>query len=153
MKVEIFSSDVSDIIVVGGGIVGASVALGLAENQFKVTLIEHRVPPKFDESSIPDLRISAINSASVKLLKKLNIWHNVCSMRYHPYCCLKAWEWENSPLVFSTNDLGSLTHELGFMVENIVLQQALWNAITCHPQISVYCPSKVVSIQKKWPLF
>lgn len=49
--------------------VGGALALGLAQHGFTVTVIEHAVPAPFVADGQPDVRISAISSASVSLLK------------------------------------------------------------------------------------
>ncbi|MGC8074315.1 NAD(P)-binding protein, partial [Salmonella enterica] len=60
-----------DMIVVGGGMVGAACALGLGKQGNQVQLIEHAPLPQFQPNSPYDLRISAISVASVNLLKQL----------------------------------------------------------------------------------
>lgn len=69
-------------IVGGGGMVGGALALGLAQHGFTVTVIEHAVPAPFVADGQPDVRISAISSASVSLLKGLGsgIRFRVCAV-------------------------------------------------------------------------
>ncbi len=61
-----------DVAIVGGGLVGASVALGLAGSRLRVALIEpvplDARPPQWDERCI------AINHASVRVLQGLGVW-------------------------------------------------------------------------------
>ncbi|MDQ5891670.1 MAG: 3-demethoxyubiquinol 3-hydroxylase, partial [Pseudomonadota bacterium] len=85
-----------DAIVVGGGMVGAAAALGLAQQGFQVAVIEQDMPTPFDAASPPDLRISAIGYASVALLKELGAWQRVQQMRSAPYRRLETWEWANA---------------------------------------------------------
>jgi len=75
----------TEIAVVGGGMVGGALALGLAQQGFDVTVIEQAVPPIFDATEKPDVRISAISAASVDLLRGLGVWEAVREMRAHPY--------------------------------------------------------------------
>ncbi|MFH7168671.1 FAD-dependent oxidoreductase, partial [Klebsiella pneumoniae] len=56
---------VTDVAIVGGGMVGGALALGLAQQGFTVTVLEKAAPPAFDPASAPDVRISAISAASV----------------------------------------------------------------------------------------
>ena len=65
---------VTDVAIVGGGMVGGALALGLAQQGFTVTVLEKAAPPAFDPASAPDVRISAISAASVGLLKSLGVW-------------------------------------------------------------------------------
>ena len=56
-----------DVVVVGGGMVGAALACGLAQQQFRVAVIERAEPAAFDAASPPDVRISAIGASSVAM--------------------------------------------------------------------------------------
>ncbi len=134
-----------EVAVVGGGMVGAAVALGLAQRGFQVAVVEHDAPPVFDASAPPDVRISAISRASVDLLKSLGVWSAVRAMRCHPYRQLETWEWEQAHVVFDAHELK--LPELGFMVENAVLQRALWEALEAHPQVQLRCPARLAAIQ------
>lgn len=134
-----------EVAVVGGGMVGAACALGLANSGFRVAVIEHQAPAEFRPSSTPDVRISAIGAQSVALLQSLGIWDSVVAMRAHPYRQLETWEWESAHVRFSASELG--LPELGFMVENQVLQQALWQALVKHPLVTLYCPAQLTEMQ------
>lgn len=120
-----------DVIVLGGGMVGASTALGLARLGLQVALLEKALPPPFSPDSPYDLRISAISLASVELLRNLGAWEAVEAMRAHPYSGLETWEIEGFHTAFAAADLG--LDKLGFMVENNVLQRALWQSLQGYP--------------------
>ncbi|WP_409306338.1 3-demethoxyubiquinol 3-hydroxylase [Pectobacterium sp. B1J-3] len=135
-----------DAIVVGGGMVGAAAALGLAQNGLQVAVIEQVVPPSFDRESPPDLRVSAVGYASVALLKRLGVWQKVEAMRSVPYRRLETWEWENAHVVFDAADIH--LPELGFMVENQVLQRALWTSLEAEARCQHYCPAVPKCLQQ-----
>ncbi|STV57468.1 2-octaprenyl-3-methyl-6-methoxy-1,4-benzoquinol hydroxylase [Klebsiella pneumoniae subsp. pneumoniae] len=82
---------VTDVAIVGGGMVGGALALGLAQQGFTVTVLEKAAPPAFDPASAPDVRISAISAASVGLLKSLGVWDAIRAMRVHAYRRLETW--------------------------------------------------------------
>jgi 3-demethoxyubiquinol 3-hydroxylase len=135
-----------DVVVVGGGMVGAAAALGLAQTGWSVALLEHEAPAGFDADSVPDLRVSAIGCTSVSLLKQLGAWPRVQQMRYAPYRRLETWERPGSQVVF---DAASLSlPELGFMVENRVLQLALWQQMAECPNLTLLCPSRLQSMMR-----
>lgn len=135
-----------DAVVVGGGMVGAAAALGLAQAGLSVALLEHQAPEAFDAQSPPDLRISAIGCASVGLLKQLGAWQAVEKMRLAPYRRLETWEWESSRVAFDAASLG--LPELGFMVENRILQLALWQQLTQCENLTLHCPAKLQAMQR-----
>lgn len=124
-----------DVAVVGGGMVGGALALGLAQQGFSVAVLEKSPPADFDPTSQPDVRISAISASSVQLLRDLGIWDAVLAMRAHPWRRLETWEWQTAHVVFDAAELKLLN--LGYMVENNVLQLALWQALEAHPQVAL----------------
>ena len=124
-----------DVAVVGGGMVGGALALGLAQQGFSVAVLEKSPPADFDPTSQPDVRISAISASSVQLLRDLGIWDAVLAMRAHPWRRLETWEWQTAHVVFDAAELKLLN--LGYMVENNVLQLALWQALKAHSQVAL----------------
>lgn len=142
-----------DVVVVGGGMVGAAVALGLAQAGWSVAVIEHQAPTQFVENSPPDVRVSAIGCAAVKLFKRLNAWDAVVQMRVTPYRHLETWEWPESKVEFNAADLG-LT-ELGYMVENNLLQLGLWQQFAGQPRLELFSPTALHTMQRngsEWTL-
>lgn len=140
-----------DAIIAGGGMIGAAVAIGLAQEGLRVAMIERQSPAPFDASSHPDIRISAISCASVSLLKQLGAWQHVLAMRSAPYLTLETWEEENAHVVFDAKSLG--LPELGYMVENRILQLALWQEAERYSNITLLCPnslSKMTYLDDKW---
>ncbi|MDO4697946.1 MAG: FAD-dependent oxidoreductase [Pasteurellaceae bacterium] len=124
-------SNQHDIIVIGGGMVGAAAALGLAKLGVKVALLEKNPLPSFSPESPYDLRISAISVASVDLLEKLGAWQAVEAMRAYAYTGLETWEIDGFHTAFNASELG--LDKLGFMVENNLIQIALWQALNAYP--------------------
>lgn len=135
------SNHSTDIAIVGGGMVGGALALGLAQQGFSVTVIERAAPPEFDAGSPPDVRISAISASSVALLRGLGVWDAILAMRTHRYRQLETWEWENAHVVFNASELK--LPELGYMVENNVLQLALWHALQAHEKVKLRVPASL----------
>jgi 2-octaprenyl-3-methyl-6-methoxy-1,4-benzoquinol hydroxylase len=132
------SNQHTDVAIVGGGMVGGALALGLAQQGFSVTVIEQTTPQVFDAASQPDVRISAISASSVGLLRGLGVWDAIQAMRTHRYRQLETWEWENAHVVFNAAELK--LPELGYMVENNVLQLALWQALEAHENVTLCEP-------------
>ncbi|VAX76380.1 2-octaprenyl-3-methyl-6-methoxy-1,4-benzoquinol hydroxylase [Serratia symbiotica] len=135
-----------DAVVVGGGMVGAAAALGLAQEGWTVALLEHQAPQIFKVTNPPDLRISAISYTSVMLLKKLGVWPAVMEMRAAAYRRLETWEWGSSSVVFDATSLS--LPELGFMVENRILRLAFWQQFSNFDNLILHCPSRLQSLQR-----
>ena len=124
-----------DVVIVGGGLVGASLALALdTAGRYRIGIIEPNPPPKFDPSKT-DLRVTALNNFSVNLLKKLAVWDRVLGMRAAPFCKVVAWEESVTPLKFDAKEIGMA--QLGYMVENTVLLSALTGRINQSSKITL----------------
>ena len=83
-----------DIIIVGAGMVGATLACGLAEEaeQLKIALIDAN-EPKFDwDKNSYDMRVSAITRASQRLLKNIGAWKKILEQRVSPYQDMFVWD-------------------------------------------------------------
>lgn len=136
-----------DVVVVGGGMVGAATALGFAKQGLRVAVIEDRAAQPFNHADPIDLRISAIGCASVRLLQKLGAWQGVERMRFTPYRRLETWEQAGSEVLFDAHSLG--LPELGFMLENRVLQLALWQQMETFENLTLFCPDKLKKLDQQ----
>lgn len=134
-----------DIIVVGGGMVGAAVALGLARQGKRVAMVERRAPEAFSPDQTMDLRVSAISPASVSLLQSLKVWNDVLAMRVCPYRRLETWEHPECRIRFSADSMD--LQQLGFIVENRVLQLALWHACEAQENLYIFCPGNILAMR------
>jgi len=114
-----------EIAVVGGGVVGAAVALGCARQGFDVALVEKGAPPPESGAAGWDPRVYAIAPGSVRFLGALGAWNRVATGRASPYARMEVWEDDPArALVFDAAELGA--PELGFIVEDRLLRAALW---------------------------
>ncbi len=124
-----------DIIIVGGGMVGSALACKLAVTSLKIAIIERQSPTPFDNQQPMDLRVSAISASSQQLLKDINVWDEIEAMRSCPYRYLETWEGEGSHLLFDSHEMQR--DSLGHIVENRVIQLALWNRISDFTNVTV----------------
>ncbi len=134
-----------DVVVSGGGMVGATAALALAQSGFSVLVLDHVMPAAPDAGAIPDLRVSAISCASVVMLRQVGAWQRVDRHFQVPYRRLETWEWPESLVSFDAAALK--LPELGFMIENNRLQQALWQAIDNCENLELRCPATLETMQ------
>ena len=133
-----------DISIVGGGMVGAAIAVALSQAGMRVALIEKQPPVAFDAASAPDLRVSSINLASEAWLTSLGAWQQLEKMRVCPYQRLQAFEQPGSIVTFNAADI-KRSH-LGHIVENNLLQLALWQQFNAN--VTTFCPSSVSALQQ-----
>lgn len=131
-----------DISIVGGGMVGAAIALALSQAGLEVALIEKQPVSEFDSQSPADLRVSSINLASEAWLSHLGAWQALEQMRLCPYQRLQAFEQPHSIVTFNAADI-KRSH-LGHIVENNLLQLALWQQFGAN--VRLFCPSSVTAL-------
>ena len=130
-----------DFCINGGGMVGAALALGLAQQNYRVVVIEPNQPLAFEPEQGPDLRVSAISEASVILLKALGAWKNIEKMRLKPYTGLSVWDDPKHRTEFTAKSIG--VPQLGYFVENRLLQLACHEALTQHDNVTVIFNEKI----------
>lgn len=137
-----------DIIIVGGGMVGASLACGLAEEaeQLKIAVIDASEPNLDWEKDSYDMRVSAITRASQNIFKNIGVWEKIVEQRVSPYHDMFVWDaGSKGELHFDSADMGET--DLGHIIENRIIVKALHQRIQEIPQISLYCPAKLESIE------
>ncbi len=127
-----------DLVIVGGGMVGATLACALAETQLQIAVIEPNIPVAFDTHRPYDLRVSALNIASENILRNVGAWDNIVGKRCCVYKRLKTWEMDEhlGATIFDSADQG-IDH-LGHIVENNVIQLALLEQMKKASNIKLY---------------
>ncbi|MEK7768281.1 MAG: FAD-dependent oxidoreductase, partial [Pseudomonadota bacterium] len=103
-----------DIVIIGGGLVGASLALALKDSGLKIALVESRLPAPLPADTSWDSRIYAISPGSATFLQSLNVWQTLAAARITPVYEMQVFGDDSAAqLDFSAYDTG-LT-ELAFI--------------------------------------
>lgn len=127
-----------NIIVVGGGMVGAAAALALVKQKHTVTVIE--AAPEVSSEGDWDLRISSVHLRNVQWLKQLGVWQGIRNERVFDYTDLAVQSSDGQRVNFSAAEINE--QSLGAMIENNALQQALWQQLRAH-NVTILCETKV----------
>lgn len=136
-----------DVVIAGGGMVGATLAALLGRQNKRVALLETVWPDAFVAEAPYELRVSALSRASQALLAELGIWERVVAMRAAPYEAMQVWDATGSGQIrFNAADLGEA--DLGHIVENRVIQLAALEALQAYPSVDVYCPASIASFMR-----
>jgi 2-octaprenyl-3-methyl-6-methoxy-1,4-benzoquinol hydroxylase len=143
---QTLDSNARDVIILGGGMVGAATALGLGQLGLKVTLVESHIPKAYSPEQALDLRVSAINLASEQLLTRLGAMAQLLNWRHAPYLGLETWEMQGCITQFHASQINQ--PHLGYFFENRLIQLSLWQEINKLSNIEVICPEKVSQIQR-----
>ncbi|TCN82050.1 2-octaprenyl-3-methyl-6-methoxy-1,4-benzoquinol hydroxylase [Shewanella fodinae] len=130
-----------DIVIIGGGMVGAAAAVGLAQLGLRVAVVEACAPEAYDPEQALDVRVSAVSLASENLLARLGALEGLLQMRQVAYRGLETWEMDGCITRFHAEQL-KLSH-LGHIVENRLVQLALWQQFERYDKLTVCCPAQV----------
>jgi len=125
-----------DIVIAGSGITGLTAAALLAKGEvpgrLNIRAIDAGPRPVFDAAADVALRVSAIAAGSVRLYESLGAWETVAAARASPFREMRVWDASRSAdgpeaLHFDAGEFA--LRELGFIVENILLQDALLQVV------------------------
>jgi 2-octaprenylphenol hydroxylase len=129
-----------DLAVAGGGMVGAALALACSGKGLSVAVIEAREPQRDWPRGEVDLRVSALSRASQRVLERLGTWDRIRSLGASPYREMQVWDAVGKGSIhFDSAELGE--PDLGHIVENRVVQLALWERLEAAPDVSLLCPA------------
>jgi 2-octaprenyl-6-methoxyphenol hydroxylase len=143
------SSDLSgvetEVAVVGGGLVGASVALALAQAGRQVTLVEAAPSPPALSGELPwDERCIGLNAASIEILESLSVWP---AIRPHAAPIVATHVSESGRFGvarFTAAEAG--LDALGYNTPLRVVHLALLDAMAANPAIRVMTPAMVGAV-------
>jgi 2-octaprenylphenol hydroxylase len=132
-----------DVVVVGGGMVGAALALGLGKQGFDVLLLEQQAPQvEWQPNSPYQTRVSALTRVSENILRNLGAWQGITARRYHPFVAMHVWDEVTAGEVhFSAQDMDE--PNLGYTVENEIIQAALWEQLAACSKVRVLFGAKL----------
>ena len=140
-------SDSSDIIIVGGGMVGACMALAAAREGFQVTLLEPRQPSLDWSGDDFDIRVSALTRTSETILRNLDVWSGMQQRRATAYENMHVWDRKDfGEIHFAAEDVGA--SNLGHIVENRVIVAGLWEQINHQANITHVADFEIASIER-----
>jgi 2-octaprenylphenol hydroxylase len=117
-----YSTQTYDVAIVGGGMVGLATAIGLANADLNVVVIDAGTIQAV--SGEPKLRVSAINKASQQLLENLGAWQYLDDSRIRPYQKMSVWDKDGlGKIDFDAHSIGAV--HLGSIIENDSIRYAL----------------------------
>ncbi|MBK2110647.1 UbiH/UbiF/VisC/COQ6 family ubiquinone biosynthesis hydroxylase [Francisella tularensis subsp. novicida FSC159] len=136
-----------DAVIVGGGMVGLSLALALHQNGLQVALVEAKeINYKSLSADRVETRVSAINHTSKSFLQRLGVWHSIKNKRISPYYQMRVWDDIPSESINITAE-EIAEHSLGCIVENDVIVEALLEKIR-DTGIEIFANQKIHKIQR-----
>ena len=143
-----------DIIIVGAGMVGLTLACALGSSALRIAVMEAQaLPTGTAPDDEIDLRVSAITRASQRIFTTVGAWPGMVARRMNPFREMHVWDAGNTSadildnrgeIHFDSAEIGEPT--LGYIVENRVIQTALLDRLRSFSNITLLCPASVVSV-------
>ena len=130
-----------DVAIVGGGLVGNTLACALGDQGLSVAVIEAREPSfEPDDSLTP--RVSALTRASERILRALHVWSTIPSRHVAPYRQMHVWNLPSyGEIHFDAAEIAEPS--LGYIVENDRLHYALSQRLQSLASVTTYQPAKL----------
>ena len=139
-----------DICIVGGGIAGLTTAALLAKTNLSIALIE-KGPATLQTYALDrpyDLRVSAINPASMKIFEYLGIADALLSSRASPYTSMQIWDANsNASIEFDAQSTGM--EALGFIVENDFIINNLLGFLKANKNVIIHTENALQNLKRK----
>lgn len=125
-----------DVLIVGGGLVGLSLARALADCEIRIAVVSEK-PIQTTLSAEPELRVSAINLKNRTHFEQLGVWQHLPKDRQCAYTDMHVWEQDSFAAIhFNASDLH--VEHLGTIVENQALINALAEVVSTQTNVSVF---------------
>jgi len=132
-----------DILIAGGGMVGASLAVALARLPVRVMLVES-VPAGAPGQPSFDARTTALSRSSQRILATLGIWPAVQADAAPIDRIHVSERGRLGTAVIDGNEEGG--EPLGYVLENRLLGAALWRAMQSSPNLTLRSPATVAGV-------
>jgi 2-octaprenylphenol hydroxylase len=132
-----------DIVINGGGLVGASLAAALKSSGLKIALVEGQALPGLDSGW--DSRIYAFTPGNVEFLKELGAWQRLDMSRVQQVEEMRVFGDTGAELDFSAYQVGA--PELAFIQDSRLLQHALWQGLREQENLTILQPAQCAELK------
>jgi 2-octaprenylphenol hydroxylase len=134
-----------DVIIVGGGLVGAALACALAGQRLRIAMVEAETPAPPDDNEF-DLRVSAVTRATQCMLENIGAWQAIGASRRYPFRDMHVWDASGSGVIhFDSADIGEAT--LGHIIENRIMLQAMLMQLDRTHDVERFVPAKPQALE------
>lgn len=126
-----------DLIIVGGGLAGASLALALRDTRLRIALVEHQAPRRPEGW---DSRVYAISPANVMFLESIGAWRHLDPARIAPIRSMEIFGDGSGRLSFSAFEAG--VPALGSVLESSLMACEFWESAKRQANLTLFCPAR-----------
>jgi len=134
-----------DVLIIGGGLVGASLAAALKSGDLSVALVEnHAISNQPAPGNGWDSRIYAISPGCAAFLAQSGAWQHMDMSRVQQIEQMRVFGDGGAELDFSAYQVGA--PELAFILESRLLLAALWQQLQQQDNLTLFSPAKCASL-------
>ena len=135
----------TDVLIVGGGLVGGTLAVALASAGLGAAVIERDDPAALLDAGF-DGRASAIAHASQRMLQTLGLWDRIAP-EAAPILDIRVSEGESRLFLhFDHREAGD--EPFGHMVENRMIRTAIHEKLPTMPNVRLFAPAGLASLER-----
>jgi len=128
-----------DIIIIGGNIVGLTLACALADTTLKIAILDRQAIKVSLEKTANDLRVYAVSRASQNIFTAIGVWQDIVSARVSPYRKMFVWDKRGQGSIgFDSRDIGE--PNLGHIIEHQIIQAALLKQVQTLSNVHCFSP-------------
>ena len=131
-----------DIVIVGGGLAGLSLACALRDTPLKIALVESRAP---QPASGWDSRVYAISPANAEFLRTIGAWKHLDPARLTAIDAMQIHGDGGATLDFSAYQTG--VDELGWIVESSLMAGELWESAKRQGNLTLLYPARPAALE------
>ncbi|KAG5670920.1 hypothetical protein PVAND_001149 [Polypedilum vanderplanki] len=128
---SIYDTNHYDIVIAGGGLVGIGLAASLAKNETlsdkKILLLEGAPKFKAQTREAYSNRVSAINKQSIRLLKTIDAWDFIESIRVKPIMQMLVWDGITDEVISFNHP--NFNENVACIVENDLMLEGMYMQI------------------------
>lgn len=139
----------ADLIIVGAGMVGSTLALALQGAGLSIKLIDAG-PLDVQPFALTDPfepRVSALSAASQRILERVGAWPGIAGRRISSYTDMQVWDGSGTGQIhFSAASVHA--EVLGHIVENRVVQDGLLDALKASGSIDLLPNARLERLQQ-----
>jgi len=131
-----------DLIIVGGGLAGASLAVALRDSRLRIALVESRPPQRPDGW---DARVYAISPVNAGFLDRIGVWKHLDPARVTPIRSMQVRGDAGGSLEFSAFQTG--VPDLGSILESSLMACELWENLKRQSNLQLFVGQQPAALE------